>query len=374
MREKVSFFSHLAVCVIAALLLAYLSFRYLLPVLLPFMLAWGLALIARPLARRIAVGRAERALRVVLSLLILILGVGAIVFLFWKLLSEAAGFLSVLVESGELDRVLARVLHPFGGEGASAAGARIGAAIASIASSLLSGIGGAVAAFASKIPQRVFFSVVLLIATVYFSLDLERVDRFLLSLLPRGARRVVLRGKERSLRVALRYIRSYALLMLITFSVLLAGLLLLRVRYALLVAALIALLDALPVIGVGTVLVPWSLYAFLTANASLGIGLLVLLAVNEILRQFLEPKILGKSLGIHPLLTLFLLYAGYSFFGIAGVFFVPLCSILLDLFLRRRVLATTGGDGADRAGDPSGRKSSSGADFSAFPRAGTDRP
>ena len=88
-------------------------------------------------------------------------------------------------------------------------------------------------------------------------------------------------------------------------------------------AAAIALLDLLPVIGTGTVLVPWGIVLLLTGNAGKGFGLLVLFALTTVLHEVLEPKLLGEKLGIPPLITLICLYAGYRLFGVWGMIASP---------------------------------------------------
>jgi predicted PurR-regulated permease PerM len=120
--------------------------------------------------------------------------------------------------------------------------------------------------------------------------------------------------------------------MAVTFAIVLVGLLVLRVEFALLLAIVIAALDILPVFGVGTVLVPWSVFQMLFGNLSLGIGLFVLFVIHEIVRQVIEPRIVGKSLGIHPIITLLLLYAGYSLFGVLGLILLPVFTVLIDVF------------------------------------------
>ena len=87
----------------------------------------------------------------------------------------------------------------------------------------------------------------------------------------------------------------------------------------------------LPIIGVGTVLIPWSILSFVSGDVSLGIGLLVLYVVCEIIRNIAEPKIVGKHLGVHPLLTLVLLYAGYTLLGFIGLLTVPLFAIIISV-------------------------------------------
>ena len=78
-------------------------------------------------------------------------------------------------------------------------------------------------------------------------------------------------------------------------------------------------------------LVPWSVFEFARGNAFMGVGLIVLFVVNEVIRQFSEPKIVGKNLNIHPLLTLVLLYFGYSLFGISGLILIPAIIAVLGL-------------------------------------------
>ena len=130
----------------------------------------------------------------------------------------------------------------------------------------------------------------------------------------------------------MKYLRSYLIIMGITFVIMLAGLLMLRINNAVLLAVIIAILDLLPIIGVGTVLVPWSIVELLLGNTGMGIGLIVLLVIHELVRQFAEPKIIGKNLGVHPLVSLLLLYVGYSVLGFVGILFVPLIAVVLNIF------------------------------------------
>ena len=135
--------------------------------------------------------------------------------------------------------------------------------------------------------------------------------------------------KEKTTKIILKYIKSYLLIMLLTFSILLLGLTLLRIRYALLMAFVIAILDILPVIGLGAVLIPWALWSFASSNSALGIGLIILYGVAVIIRQIAEPKIVGKNLGLNPLLTIILMYIGFSLFGVIGLVLVPIGTVAL---------------------------------------------
>ena len=149
--------------------------------------------------------------------------------------------------------------------------------------------------------------------------------------MPGGARKLLGRIRSSFLSTLVKYLRSYLALMLLTFGVMLVGLLLLGRREVL----VIAVLDVLPAIGVGVVLLPWSLYFFIIRDVGLGVGLLVLYLVHTVIRQLAEPKILGKSLGVHPTVTLLLLYAGYSLFGVLGILLVPVFTVLLEALIKK---------------------------------------
>ena len=118
--------------------------------------------------------------------------------------------------------------------------------------------------------------------------------------------------------------------MLITFVELLVGFLLMRLDYAAVLAVAVAILDALPVFGVGTILIPWSLYSLLTGAYMRALYLALLYVVIVIVRNALEPKILGARIGLNPLLMLMCLYLGYVTLGLLGMFVLPICLIALE--------------------------------------------
>ena len=128
------------------------------------------------------------------------------------------------------------------------------------------------------------------------------------------------------------WVKTQVKLMGVTFLVLTAGLMILGVDYPVLLGLLISLIDALPVFGSGTVLIPWGLFVLLSGNSFLGVGLLCLYGAASLIRSALEPKMLGKQMGLDPLLTLLALYAGYRFFGILGMILFPIGAMLAKQF------------------------------------------
>ena len=121
----------------------------------------------------------------------------------------------------------------------------------------------------------------------------------------------------------------------VAFVILLAGFLVLRIRNALLWAALVTLVDAFPILGVGTVLLPWAAVCFLQGEAARGIGLTTVYGVVWLTRSVLEPKFLGKSLGLDPLVTLVAIYAGLKLWGIAGLLLAPILALTATQILKQ---------------------------------------
>ena len=202
-------------------------------------------------------------------------------------------------------------------------------------SSFLDRLGAFLTTFVGAITGAVLSVIVTLIASVYFSIDLETVNSAVMSLIPQKVGEWLRRFKEGFLKALSRYLVAYLTLMGITFSVVLVGLCFLNAPYAFLISLLIAILDLLPVIGAGTVLVPWAIYSLATGGVNFAIGLFVIFAVNTVVRQIAEPKIIGSGLGIHPILTLIFVYVGYALFGVWGLLLGPVLCVLLEPALHK---------------------------------------
>ena len=276
-------------------------------------------------------------MRPVISILLIAVILGVAGLLVFGVVTEGWQFLSSVIESGELKYILTKILNPFEGSFGSEYGEEIASwltnALGSLISSLLSSVTEVLTAFASAVPKILIFTAVTVISSVYFSADLEHINAAVKAVTPKKITSVLVNFKNNSLKVLLKYLKAYSVLCLISFTVMIMGFLFLRVDYALLIAFIVALLDMLPVIGVGTVLVPWSIFSFVTGDVRMGVGLLALFLANELIRQFAEPRILGKSLGIHPLVTLVVLYLGYSLLGVIGLLLLPVASVLINIFI-----------------------------------------
>lgn len=336
-------------CAGVGVLLGYFFFRYLLGILLPFLIAWLLSLLIARLAKPISTRlRLPQKLCAAL-LLVLFLGaaVALICFSVNALMRELREMLAGLIENGGIPRFLQEPFDLFSfvmqrlgvSEGKSEAYAAFRAhfeqMVSSFGKDLLLELSEAIPTLAARIvsalPSFLFVILITVIAGFYFCMEPGLMQKMLL-LLPRRVREWLNTGRERAGGIWKSYLRAYLLLLLLTFLELLVGFWILGVDYAFLSALLIALLDLLPVLGVGTVLLPWATVAFFQKNLYLGFGLLILYFAVFVLRQIMEPRLIGRSLGLHPLLALFAGYAGWRFFGFLGMALGPLAALLIKTF------------------------------------------
>lgn len=199
------------------------------------------------------------------------------------------------------------------------------AALAAFSSAALSSATG----IAKKIPfwlTTVAFSI---LCSVFISMDYGSVTGFLLKQFPKKFRPVILRCKKYLLDSLLQILKAYLILLFITFGQLAVGFFLLGIPQPLLWAALLAILDFLPFIGTGLVLLPWGMFQLLNGRAALGAGLLILYAILTVVHNLMEPRLVSSSIGLHPLVTLAAMYAGLRFWGVAGLLAAPVAALLL---------------------------------------------
>ncbi len=344
----------------------WIFFHFFAAALLPFLIAWAVASMLHPLATR-AARKARLPVRLLCGLLVLLSTLsilGILILLCGRLWQETRGLITWVSEN--LDDILAkgtdfwnRMIAKIPGvdhqEGTATAElfrrmvtetlTKISSRLPEIAASLIRGLPGAL-----------FFTVVLIMAGYYASTDYSRIRTFLLAQLPPKAGKIFRRIQESLGSTGLHYLRAYLLILVITFTELLIGFLILRVEYAFSAAAIIAIADLLPVIGVGTILIPWSLVAMLTGQIGRGVGLFILFAVLALVRQVIEPRLIGLSLGLHPLATLIAMYTGFRLLGIGGTLLFPailiVCKNLVDADVLQLWKKPAGKETPDHAQSP----------------------
>ncbi len=319
----------------------WLAVRFLLPWLLPFLAAWGLASLLEPavvlLTSRLRLPRRAAAALCTAALAAALLGLlGLAAWRVWYELSALPGRLPALLDrlpalaeqlEGWAYRFLVALPLPLQ-DAARNALEQLAAQGSALPGRLSAALAGAAAGLASALPAAGLFLFTTFLATYFTSAGRP-------ALLEAAGRRVPAQWRKRlgeagaGLKGAFGgWLRAQGLLMLSTFGQLVLGFLLLGVEPAVLLAGLTALVDALPVFGAGTVLLPWAAAMLLMGRTRLGLGLLALYAVVWLARSLLEPRLIGKRVGLPPLAALACMYVGFRAFGVAGLLLAPLAGVL----------------------------------------------
>lgn len=186
---------------------------------------------------------------------------------------------------------------------------------------------------AMRIPSLFVSTIVMIISAYFFIAQREQVIAWAKSIAPKAVQeRMTLVVNNLKYAVG-GYFKAQFKIMLVVGILLLAGFGILRVHYAVLLSILIAFLDFLPFFGTGTALLPWAVYKILRGDYKMAAGLLILYAVTQLVRQLIQPKLVGDGVGLNPLVTLVLLYVGYKVGSILGMIFaVPVGMIVINMY------------------------------------------
>ncbi|MBO9600385.1 MAG: sporulation integral membrane protein YtvI, partial [Cohnella sp.] len=171
---------------------------------------------------------------------------------------------------------------------------------------------------------------VYLVAVYLFALSLPMMKASFLGLFDDKSKDQVEEVLGSLRRSVFGFLRAQLLLSVVTYILSFVGLLIIGTSYPLAIALLIVVVDILPVLGTGSVLVPWAVYQLVTGDIFTGIGLIILFLVITVVRRIIEPKILGDAVGIGSLSALISLYVGYELVGIVGVFLGPIIVIVIS--------------------------------------------
>lgn len=344
-------------CLIAAgaVFFAWLFFRYLLPSAVPVIAAWILSSFIRPITKFVS-KKSKMPLKVcgavIIGLLVFALAY-LTVYLGGKLLREATDFMSLTVTELEKEDNFIRkyadilkslpkrfpILENFTRDDSSYSDEiyeLIISAAREAAKKLSSGVTSAAAGFIKSLPYFVFSVAVSIIALFYLTVDPNGIKAAAKRILPKSTLQTVKSISEGISGGIIGYVRAYFTLMGLTFAICFLGLMVMKIRYSFFLALVIAVVDALPILGSGSIILPWALYSFFSGNTSLGVGLTLLTAVLYVTRQFAEPRLVGHFLGIHPLITLIAAYLGFTFFGFCGMITAPVCLYVIRLVVSDR--------------------------------------
>lgn len=312
---------------------------------MPFIIGWFLSLLANPLViffeEKIKIKRKAGSALVIVSV------IAGICFLIYaignRLVKELIGLIRLMpdiwndmeIEFTGFVQKWSKVIESFPEEVVEKAG-EIGSAIESevsvIVGSLSVPTADAVGNFAVNIPGALIAIIMCLLSAYFFVAEKDYVSNFFKRIIPASWMKKCILLKKTTVDVIVGYLKAQFKIEIWVYLIVAAGLMILRVRYWYLIAVLIAVVDIFPVLGTGTILVPWMIFKLLSGDYMYALGLFLIWGVGQLVRQIIQPKMIGDSLGLAPIPTLVLLYVGYKVAGVTGmVIAVPLGILVLAM-------------------------------------------
>lgn len=323
--------------------IVFICAKFLLPVLFPFVIGIAVAMILRPVIDWIQKGISSRIpiKRTLISLVVLILFYGLVVLLANIFGIKLFNFLRDLFS--QLPKLYVNTIEPalatiFNGLLSRFPEIEVyfEDALNAISESLFSYITtassvalGVITGFATQLPSILVKLIFTIVSSFFFTIDYYSISDFVLRQFSEDKRRMLVNIKRNIIGTLVKFIRAYATLMLITFVELSIGFNILGIQNAFVLAFLVSIVDILPILGTGTVLIPWAIIAFVFKKTTFGIGMLLLYLVILIVRQSLEPKIVGQQIGLHPVVTLICIFVGAQLLGVVGLLLLPITATIL---------------------------------------------
>ncbi len=182
--------------------------------------------------------------------------------------------------------------------------------------------------FVMFVPNIIIYVIITFLATLFLVTDRRTITRYLTDLLPNEFVKKISNVVTKSFKSLGSYLKAMCIMICITFVELLIAFTILKQPYPLTLALIVAIVDALPILGTGTILIPWAIYSALTGNIGMGIALLVVYLVITVVRQLLEPRIVSENIGVHPFITLLAMYIGFKIFGLFGLIVGPVVMVI----------------------------------------------
>ncbi|NLJ41586.1 MAG: sporulation integral membrane protein YtvI [Clostridiales bacterium] len=335
------------VLLLAGLLLLFFTrlFKYIAPFIIAFIIMVSIEKPIQFLQKKLKMTRGSAA-AISLALFVVLIG-GALGFIFsriiielWKLALELSrmdfnpiiDYFKSLVEKGQdifssLPRGLAAAIE----ESVEIDASKLTKIANEISIRLMDIVMGTVR-FIRFLPNALVFVIITLISAYFMCRDREGISKFFTKHIPPDWY-AKLQSLRNDMLVALAgFIKAQMFIMLVTFLELWIGYQIMGVKYALFFALLTAIVDILPILGTGAILIPTFIIYFIIGNIPKALGFMFLYIFIFIVRQILEPKVVSHNLGLHPLLTIMAMYIGLKFMGIPGVFLGPAIAIVIKAF------------------------------------------
>lgn len=190
---------------------------------------------------------------------------------------------------------------------------------------------------AKQIPTTLIAIVIAIVACCFMTADFKTVRKVILSLFKPKTREKIICSKNLLFPALSKMAKAYGLIIAITFTELCLGLFLMKLigiydgNYIFIFALITAIIDIIPILGTGTVLIPWAVYTLINGNISLAVGIIIMYVCITVIRQVIEPKLVANQLGIPPFATIIAMYVGSQIFGMLGIFLLPITLVMVKL-------------------------------------------
>ena len=311
----------------------YLAFEYLVPICVPFLLGIPIAWLVVWLSRKLHC--THRMFRLALTVVVYgILGL-LIAVAVTKGISGITGLVKWLPEVYEAKLLpFATLCYEWGMDTVRLLDPALISALEMVMESLLAALKNMVSYLSSfavnlvsgivtGVPSLILSLLAMIFSTVFVVVDYEGIADFAEKHIPEKGKKILRNIRFYLTDTLFVVIRSYALIMLLTFAELSILFSVFGIKNAVLKASLIAMLDILPILGTGGIMIPWAIISLVLGHTTLGIRLLVIYIIVTVIRNYVEPKIVGTQLGLHPIITLVSMFIGLRLFGFWGLFGTP---------------------------------------------------
>ena len=335
-----------ALYVLAVLALVLVVFKLAFTYLLPFVFAFLMASAMEPFVRLLVKRRLPRSAAVAVAMIVYFGLVFALCFFaVTRLVTEVSDFSKNIPDYGRVFTGAFNDVVEWGKKMylrlPKEAVAPLQDSIQSLAGQLtrfLASLAGSVIGIFTALPEMLMFAMFTVVATFFASKDRPRFKEFFSRRLSSSTYDRLASLKNSLGHSLAGFLKAQLMLMTLTFTQCFIGLSLLGIRYAFIISLVTAVVDILPVLGTGTVLVPWGIVCLFMGKTATGIGLLVLYLVIMVIRYIVEPKIVGTQLGLHPLTALVAMFVGLKAFGVLGLILGPAIVVVLLAIVKSGLL------------------------------------
>lgn len=317
-------------------------FMYLMPFLIGAIIAYAVQKPAKFISIKIHIKKTICA--AILSFFIFVLICLIIAIFVWLIITKSDSIIKYITSLADylenllskLSSLVANTYNKFDGSFQMTFERVVSDTVSDFSSKIATIISESVTSLIKNIPTIFITAIITVVASCYIAKDYDKLKKFFIGIISDKLYKNIVTIKNLFSDSIMNFILGYAKILIITFVELMVGFIVLGVEHSIIISLLISIIDLLPIIGTGTILVPWSIFLFLQNNFKLGFGIAILYIIICIVRNFLEPKIIAGTIGMNPLFILISMFVGLKVAGIIGIIIFPVSLIVTFTFYRNK--------------------------------------